>query len=124
MNMDLLNGVVKWTSKKRLTVLTIIIILFQKMYCYGIRGHTLAWFQSYLLAGFKYARYCRSNNVQKQEFLNVEYPKVLILGHFGSYYIKYINTLPNCLTSFSASKFADDTNISINGKTIDELQDA
>jgi hypothetical protein len=38
-------------------------------------------------------------------------------------FLLYINDLPNCLTSSSASMFADDTNISANGKTNDELQE-
>ena len=38
-------------------------------------------------------------------------------------FLLYINDLPNCLTSSSASMFADDTNISTNGKTNDELQE-
>jgi hypothetical protein len=38
-------------------------------------------------------------------------------------FLLYINDLPNCLTPSSASMFADDTNISTNGKTNDELQE-
>ncbi|CAB3998162.1 Hypothetical predicted protein [Paramuricea clavata] len=38
-------------------------------------------------------------------------------------FLLYINDLPNCPTSSSASMFTDDTNISTNGKTNDELQE-
>ena len=38
-------------------------------------------------------------------------------------FLLYISDLPNCLTSSSASIFANDTNISTSGKTRDELQE-
>ena len=44
-------------------------------------------------------------------------------SNLGPLFLLYINDLPNCLTSSSASMFADDTNISTNGKTNDELQE-
>ena len=36
---------------------------------------------------------------------------------------EYINDLPNCLSLSSASMFADDTNISTQGKTDTEIQE-
>ena len=57
MNVDkgLLNGVIFLDLKRAFDRIGHTILL-KKMHCYGIRGHKLAWFQSYFLAGFGYAK--------------------------------------------------------------------
>ena len=88
------------------------------MHCYGIRGHTLAWFQSYLSSMIQICKV--DQTMSKTRTVKCGIPQGSNLGPL--LFLLYINDLPNCLTSSSASMFADDTNISTNGKTNDELQ--
>ncbi len=89
------------------------------MHCYGIRGHTLAWFQSYLSSRIQICKV--DQTMSKTRTVKCGIPQGSNLGPL--LFLLYINDLPNCLTSSSASMFADDTNISTNGKTNDELQE-
>ena len=38
-------------------------------------------------------------------------------------FLMYINDLPNCLSSSTASTFADDTNLTTNGKRVEDIQE-
>ena len=89
------------------------------MHCYGIRGHTLAWFQSYLSSRIQICKV--DQTMSKTRTVKCGIPQGYNLGPL--LFLLYINDLPNCLTSSSASMFANDTNISTNGKTNDELQE-
>ena len=89
------------------------------MHCYGIRGHTLAWFQSYLSSRIQICKV--DQTMSKTRTVKCGIPQGSNLGPL--LFLLYIDDLPNFLTSSSASMFADDTNISTNGKTNDELQE-
>ncbi|CAB3989406.1 Hypothetical predicted protein [Paramuricea clavata] len=120
MNMDkgLLNGVIFLDLKKAFDCVDHNILL-KKMHCYGIRGHTLAWFQSYLSSRIQICKV--DQTMSKTRTVKCGIPQGSNLGPL--LFLLYINDLPNCLTSSSASMFADDTNVSTNGKTNDELQE-
>ena len=47
------------------------------------------------------------------------YLKDQLLAH--SFFFIYINDLPNCLDESVPSIFADDTNISVNATTVDQI---
>ena len=118
MNMDkgLLNGVIFLDLKKAFDCVDHNILL-KKMHCYGIRSHTLAWFQSYLSSRIQRV----DQTMFKTRTVKCGIPQGSNLGPL--LFLLYINDLTNCLTSSSASMFADDTNISTNGKINDELQE-
>ena len=118
MDKGLLNGVIFLDLKKAFDSVDHNILL-KKMHCYGIRGHTLAWFQSYLSSRIQICNV--DQTMSKTRTVKCGIPQGSNLGPL--LFLLYINDLPNCLTSSSASMFADDTNISTNGKTNDELQE-
>ena len=94
-------------------------ILFKEMHCHGIRGHTLARFQSYLS---NRTQICKVDQVMSEaRTVKCGIPQGFNPGQL--LFLLYTNDLPNCLTSSSASMFADDTNISTSGKTGDKLQE-
>ena len=120
MNMDkgLLNGVIFLDLKKAFDCVDHNILL-KKMHCYGISGHTLAGFQSYLSSRIQICKV--DQTMSKTRTVKCGIPQGSNLGPL--LFLLYINDLPNCLTFSSASMFADNTNISTNGKTNDELQE-
>jgi hypothetical protein len=86
---------------------------------YGIRGRDLAWFQSYLTYRIQI---CKVDQITSNErTVKCGIPQG---SNFGPLlFLLYINDLPNCLSLSSASMFADDTNISTQGKTDTEIQE-
>ena len=90
-----------------------------KMDYYGIRGRDLAWFQSYLTNRIQI---CKVDQITSNErTVKCGIPQGSNLGPL--LFLLYINDLPNCLSLSSASMFADDTNISTQGKTDTEIQE-
>jgi hypothetical protein len=120
MNMDkgLLNGVIFLDLKKAFDCVDHNILL-KKMHCYGIRGHTLAWFQSYLSSRIQICKV--DQTMSKTRTVKCGIPQGSNLRPL--LFLLYMNDLPNCLTLSSARMFADDTNISTKGKTNAELQE-
>ncbi len=95
-----------------------ILCKLNKLALYGIRGITLNWFKSYLS---NRKQICKVNNI----FSDVKPIKTGLQqgSNLGPLlFLTYVNDLPNCLDSASASMFADDTNITITGQTVQELQ--
>ncbi len=93
-------------------------ILIRKMNYYGIRSRELAWFQSYLN---NRTQICKVDQTTSSErTLKCGIPQGSNLGPL--LFLLYINDLPNCLSSSSASMFADDTNITTHGRTDIEIQ--
>ena len=95
-------------------------ILVRKLSYYGIRGNALAWFQSYLLNRKQFVTYNGISSTSKGVKCGV--PQGSILGPL--LFLIYINDLSNVSNKSQLVLFADDTNLFINAKDPDILQDA
>ena len=89
-------------------------ILFKKLYYYGIRGNTLKWFESYLTNRSQYVLF----NGEKYDVRYISYgvPQGSILGSL--LFILYINDFSGVSDKLFGVLFADDTNIFLGGKDI------
>jgi hypothetical protein len=118
-NMDkgLINGILFLDLKKAFDTVDHK-ILISKLYQYGIRGTPLHLFQSYLS---ERKQICKLQNIMS-EITNVTcgVPQGSNLGPL--LFLLYINDLPNCLEKTQASMFADDTNLSCQGKSPSEIE--
>ena len=92
-------------------------ILTEKLVKFGCIGNTLNWFKSHLT---NTEQMCKVNQTtSKCQTISC---RVLQGSNFGPIlFLLYVNDLPNCLKSTSASMFADDTNLTASGNTITEL---
>ena len=92
-------------------------ILLRKLQYYGIRGHALKWFLSYLTKRKQYVNYNGQNSEVKS--INIGVPQGSVLGPL--LFIIYVNDLPDCLTNTGSILFADDTTIYGHNMNIDDL---
>ncbi len=93
-------------------------ILLKKLEHYGIRGITLQWFRSYLNNREQYVTINGVNSASKNMMYGV--PQGSILGPL--LFIIYINDLPNICEIAKYIMYADDANIFITGKNIEEVR--
>ena len=93
-------------------------ILLNKMEHYGIRGTSLAWFNSYL---FNRRQYVFING-ESSSLLNVScgVPQGSVLGPL--LFLIYINDLPQISKNLNFFLFADDTNIYLEGDSPEKLE--
>jgi hypothetical protein len=93
-------------------------ILLDKLAYYGIKGKIKEWFKSYLTNRKQYISY---ENGKKTNLLNIlcGVPQGSILGPL--LFLLYINDLYNACNDIMLIMFADDTNLFLSDKNIDNL---
>ncbi|CAB4032478.1 Hypothetical predicted protein [Paramuricea clavata] len=93
-------------------------ILLAKLELYGIKNTPLMLLKSYLSDR---SQKCQVNGeLSTLKYLKYGVPQGSILGPL--LFLIYINDLPNCLQHSTARMFADDTNITVSGKSIKEAE--
>ena len=93
-------------------------ILIKKLELYGGRGNTLRWFQSYLTNRTQMCKIGRT--LSQSRVIRCGVPQGSNLGPLV--FLIYINDLPNCLSSSTTSMFADNTTLTTEGKSIEDIQ--
>ncbi len=91
--------------------------MLKRLNHYGIRGVALDWFKSYLNNREQFVCINGHNSSRKQIAYGV--PQGSILGPL--LFIIYINDLPQISNLAKFIMYADDANIFITGKTLDEI---
>ena len=94
-------------------------ILLKKLEHYGIRGTALEWFKSYLSDREQFVTINGKDSTKKP--LKFGVPQGSILGPL--LFIIYINDLPQISKLAKFIMYADDANIIITGKSIDEINE-
>jgi hypothetical protein len=93
-------------------------ILKRKLELYGITGSALTMMQSYLTDR---KQKCQLGDVVSSErHVTCGIPQGSILGPL--LFLLYINDLPECLNQTTPRLFADDTNLSVAGESIEEVE--
>lgn len=92
-------------------------ILLHKLYVYGIRGITLDWFRDYLRNRQQFVTLTDISSDMGNITCGV--PQGSVLGPL--LFLLYINDIQNCTSDCSIKLFADDTNVFVHGKSLDEV---
>lgn len=94
-------------------------ILLTKLNHYGIKGHSLSWFQNYLFNRKQYTEYNKTKSSIKN--ISTGVPQGSVLGPL--LFLLYINDISNCTqTDCTPRLFADDTNLFINSDSFTHLK--
>ena len=93
-------------------------ILLSKLELYGITGNSLSMIRSYLSGRNKKCQL--SDKMSTARCIKCGIPQGSILGPL--FFLIYINDLPQCLNHATARLFADDTNLTVAGISIQEIE--
>ena len=92
--------------------------LLRKLELYGVTGCALALIQSYLS---NRTQKCQlADKMSSERNVKCGIPQGSILGPL--LFLIYINDLPECLNQATSRLFADDTNLTVAGETIEEVE--
>ena len=95
-------------------------ILLRKLEIYSIKGQALCLLNSYLS---NRSQKCHINGfLSSEKAIRCGVPQGSILG--PSFFLLYINDLPQCLSKTKPRLFADDTNLTASGVSVTDLEDA
>ena len=95
-------------------------ILLKKLELYGIKGHALSFLESYLANRNQKCQI--QGSVSSEKLIKCGVPHGSILGPL--FFLFYINDLPQCLDKTKPRLFADDTNLTVSGDSITDLETA
>ena len=93
-------------------------ILLSKLELYGITGNALSMIRSYLSGRNKKCQL--GDKMSTARRIECGIPQGSILGPL--FFLIYINDLPQCLNHATARLFADDTNLTVAGVSIQEIE--
>ena len=93
-------------------------LILQKLNYYGIRGIAHEWFKSYLTGRKQYV--CVNGKTSNIDNLSHGVPQGSILGPL--LFLIFINDLPNIFPIAHFVLYADDANIIVTGKTVEEIE--
>ena len=92
-------------------------ILLRKLYLYGVRGIAYDWFENYL---YERSQFVYFNEEKSDEgVIQCGVPQGSILGPL--LFLLYVNDIANVSSIIFPLIFADDTNIFVSGKNVEEL---
>ena len=92
-------------------------ILLKKPEHYGIRGIALEWFKNYLHDRKQIVKY--NNTLSKSETIQCGVPQGSVLGPL--LFLIYVKDIHKCLTIFQYILFADDTNLFLQHKNLNQV---
>ena len=93
-------------------------ILLKKLELYGIKGQALSFLKSYLT---NRSQKCKMNGfISLERLIKCGVPQGSILGPL--LFLLYINDLPECLNITRPPLFADDTNLTASGDSINDAE--
>ncbi len=95
-------------------------ILIEKLNMYGVKQHSLKLLESYIT---NLSQKCFINGtLSHSKPIKCGIPQGLVLGPL--FFLVYINDLPNCLKYCTPTMFADDTTLTVCGKSTHEISSA
>ena len=93
-------------------------ILLSKLQYFGLDKYAIYWFKSYLS---RRIQMCTINGVPSEaQLLSCGVPRGTIL--WPLLFLIYVNDLPDCITYSTTRMYADDTNLTVSGCNIPEIQ--